>query len=137
MLDDKLVQLFSEKNIAFIATLLPDGSPHLTPVWANCDADGFILINTAEKRIKHKNVLNDPRVAISLVSRHNPLDMVTIRGTLEEIIPDYDYKHIDKLSHQYLGVPTYPFRRDDEKRIILKIKPDKIFALSIPYGSSS
>ena len=136
MLDDRLVKLFSEKNIAFLATLMPDGSPQLTPVWANYGTDGFILINTAEQRIKHRNVLRDPRVAVSLVSRHNPLDMVTIRGTLEEIIPDYDYKHIDKLAHQYLGTATYPFKRDNEKRIILKIKPGKIFAMPASDDSS-
>lgn len=136
MLDDKLVKMLSEKNIVFIATLMPDGSPHLTPVWANCDADGFILINTAAQRVKHKNVLRDPRVALSLVSRHNPLDMVTIRGTLEEIIPDSDYKHIDKLAQQYLGVITYPFKRDDERRIILKIKPGKIFVMPASDDSS-
>ena len=128
-MDDKIVKLFSTKNLVFIATLMPDGSPQLTPVWANCDPDGFILVNTAEQRIKHKNVLRDPRVAVSVVSKDNPLDMVTIRGVVTEIIPDYNYKHADQLTQQYMGKMTYPFKRDDERRIIFKIKPDKIFVL--------
>lgn len=127
-LDANIVKLFSEKNIVFIATLMSDGSPQLTPVWANYD-DGFILINTAEQRIKHKNVLRDPRVAVSVVSKNNPLDMVTIRGDVKEIIPDYDYKHIDKLTQQYMNKTNYPFKREGEKRIILKIEPDKIFVM--------
>ena len=128
LLDDKVVQLFSGKNLVFIATLMKDGSPQLSPVWANY-VDGYILVNTAEGRIKHKNVLRDSRVAVSVVSKDNPLDMTTIRGTVEELIPDYDYVHADKLTQQYMGRDHYPFKRDDEKRVILKIKPIKVFVL--------
>jgi len=127
-MDDKVVRLFSEKNLVYVATIMNDGSPQVSPVWANC-ADEHILINTAEGRIKHKNVLRDPRVAVSVTSISNPLDMTTIRGTVVELIPDYDYKHADKLTMQYMGREHYPFKRDDEKRIILKIKPDKVFVL--------
>ena len=79
MTDEKVVKLFSEKNLVFIATVMKDGSPQVSPVWANYE-DGFILVNTAEGRIKHKNILRDPRVAVSVTSNHNPLDMTTIRG---------------------------------------------------------
>jgi len=127
-MDEKVVKLFSEKNLVFIATVMKDGSPQVSPVWANYE-DGYVLINTAEGRIKHKNVLRDPRVAVSVVSKDNPLDMTTIRGTVDELIPDYEYKHADKLTKQYMGRDHYPFKRDDEKRIILKIKPNKVFVL--------
>ena len=93
MIDGKVVKLFSEKNLVFIATIMPDGSPQVSPVWANCE-DGYVLVNTAEGRIKHKNILRDPRVAVSVVSKDNPLDMTTIRGTVVELIPDYDYTNM-------------------------------------------
>ena len=127
-MDDKAVRLFSEKNLVYIATIMKDGAPQLSPVWANYE-DGHILINTAEGRIKHKNVLRDPRVAISVVSKDNPLDMTTIRGTVVELIPDYEYEHADRLTQQYMGREHYPFKRDDERRIILRIKPSKVFVL--------
>jgi len=127
-MDDKVVSLFSKKNLVFIATVMKDGAPQVSPVWANIE-DGYVLVNTAEGRIKHKNVLHDPRVAVSVVSHDNPLDMTTIRGTVEQIISDSDYSHADKLTQQYMGRSHYPFKRDDEKRIILKIKPDRVFVL--------
>ena len=127
-MEQKAINLFSEKNLVFIATVMKDGSPQLSPVWANYE-DGYILVNTAEGRIKHKNVLRDPRVAVSVVSKNNPLDMTTIRGKVEELIPDYDYKHADRLTKQYMNRDHYPFKRDDEKRVVLKIKPDKVFVL--------
>ena len=128
LINDKVIKLFSAKNLVFIATLMKDGSPQLSPVWANYE-DGFILVNTAEGRIKHKNILRDPRVAVSVTSNDDPLDMTTIRGTVIEIIPDYQYHHADKLTQQYMGRSNYPFKQPDEKRIIFKIKPEKIFVL--------
>ena len=128
MMEEKAIRLFQAKNLVFIATVMEDGSPQLSPVWANFD-DGYILVNTAEGRIKHKNVLRDPRVAVSVVSKDNPLDMTTIRGKVDEIIPDYDYRHADSLTQQYMGREHYPFKRPGEKRIIFKIKPEKVFVL--------
>ncbi len=128
LIDDKVIKLFSAKNLVFIATLMKDGSPQLSPVWANYES-GFILVNTAEGRIKHKNILRDPRVAVSVTSNDNPLDMTTIRGTVVAIISDSEYNHADKLTQQYMGCNHYPFKRDNEKRIILKIKPHKVFVL--------
>jgi PPOX class probable F420-dependent enzyme len=127
-MEEKAVKLFRQKNIVFIATLMSNGSPQLSPVWANYDS-GHILVNTAEGRIKHKNILRDARVAISVVSHDNPLDMTSIQGTVVEIIPDYDYVHADKLTQQYIGQKHYPFKRENEKRIILKIKPNRIFIM--------
>ncbi len=127
-MEEKAARLFSDRNLVFIATIMKDGSPQVSPVWASYE-DGYVMVNTAEGRIKHKNVLRDPRVAVSAVSKDNPLDMATIRGTVEELIPDYDYKHADKLAQQYTSREHYPFKRDDEKRIILKIKPNKVFVL--------
>lgn len=127
-MEPKAENLFKGKNLVFIATVMKDGSPQLSPVWADYE-DGHIMVNTAEGRVKHKNVLRDSRVAISAVSQNNPLDMTTIRGKVIEIVPDYDYVHINKLTKKYMGVENYPFRQAGEKRIVLKIKPEKVFVL--------
>ncbi len=127
-MESKVINLLNGKNLVFIATIMKDGSPQVSPVWANLE-DEHIMVNTAEGRIKHKNVLRDPRIALSIVDSNNPLDMTSIKGTVVEIIPDYDYIHANKLTKKYLGKETYPFRRENEKRIIFKIKPQKIFVL--------
>ena len=127
-MDSKVINLLNGKNLVFIATIMKDGSPQVSPVWADFE-DEHIMVNTAEGRIKHKNVLRDPRVALSIVDSNNPLDMTSIKGTVVEIIPDYDYIHANKLTKKYLGKETYPFRRENEKRIIFKIKPEKIVVL--------
>ena len=127
-MDSKVEKLLNGKNLVFLATTMSDGSPQVTPVWGNF-ADSCILINTAEGRLKHKNILRDPRVAISVVDAKNPLDMTSIRGKVIAILPDYEYKHDDFLTKQYMGKEKYPFKRPGEKRITLKIEPEKVFVL--------
>jgi len=127
-MEEKAKNLFRDKNLVFIATIMKDGSPQLSPVWADFE-DGYIMVNTAEGRIKHKNIVRDSRVAVSVVSQTNPLDMTTVRGNVIEIIPDYEYVHINKLTKKYMGIENYPFRQQGEKRIALKIKPEKVFVL--------
>jgi len=127
-MDDKVIKLFEGRNLVFIATIMKDGSPQLSPVWADYD-NGHVFVNTAEGRIKHKNVLRDPRVAVSVVNQNNPLDMTTIRGKVVEIIPDYEYEHANKLTKKYMDKEKYPFKQPGEKRIIFKILPEKVFVL--------
>jgi len=127
-MDPKAVSLLEGRNLVYIATLMGDGAPQLSPVWANFE-DGHIMVNTAEGRIKHRNVLRDPRVAVSVVAHDSPLDMTTIRGTVTELIPDYEYEHANRLTRKYLGRDVYPFKRPGEKRVVLKIRPDRVFVL--------
>ena len=107
---------------------MPDGSPQVSPVWADYE-DGCILVNTAEGRVKHKNILFDPRVAVSVVSHDNPHDMVTVRGTVEALVPDYNYENADWLTKKYLGRDRYPFRRTGEKRTVLRIRPASVYVM--------
>ena len=125
-IDDSVIQLLTGKNFAFVATLMKDGSPQITPTWIDFDGNS-ILINTAEGRIKQKNVSRDPHVAISIVDQNNPYNMVTIRGKVIEQTSTGADDHIDKLAKRYLGVDKYPFRSQDEKRVILKVQPEKVF----------
>lgn len=127
-MNDKVIKLFEGRNLVFIATIMKDGSPQLSPVWADME-EGHVLVNTAEGRIKHKNVVRDPRVAISVVDNNNPLNMTTMRGKVVEIIPDYQYQHANRLTKKYMGKDKYPFKQPGEKRIILKILPEKVYVL--------
>jgi len=129
-LTDSAIGLFKGKNFAFIASLMKDGSPQLTPVWIDYDGQ-FLLVNTAEGRTKQKNFARDPRVAISVVDQNNPYNMVSVRGRVVDQTTNGADDHIDKLAKRYLGADKYPFRTPDEKRIILKIMPEKVFQLSI------
>ena len=117
-------ELIDGRNIAFLATVMPDCTPQVTPVWIDRDGD-TILVNTAEGRVKHRNVTRNPKVAIAITDSQNPYRMVAIKGEVTEITREGADEHIDKLANKYLGLEKYPWRRG-ETRVILKIKPLKI-----------
>ncbi len=119
------------KNFASFATLMKDGSPHVAPTWVDYDGD-MVLINTAAGRIKERNVNLDKRVALSVYDSSNPYNMVTIRGRVKEIVEHDADAHIERLAKRYLGLDSYPFSIPDEKRIILKIIPERVFHQKLP-----
>lgn len=125
----EVAKLIEDKNLAFVATLMKNDSPQITPVWIDL-VDGMILVNTAKGRVKQRNVSRDPRVAISIVDRNNPYNMVTIQGHVVEQTTESADKHIDKMAKKYLGVDKYPFAMPGEERVLLKIVPKKIFHMA-------
>jgi PPOX class probable F420-dependent enzyme len=130
--DENIVRLFEGRNFAFLATVKKDGSPQVTPTWVDRDND-IILINTAKGRVKQENVSRDPRVSISLVDDRNPYSMVTITGKVIDQTTEGADEHIDKLARRYLNADRYPNHSADVKRVILKIKPERIFFIPPRY----
>jgi PPOX class probable F420-dependent enzyme len=130
--DENIVRFFEGRNFAFLATVRKDGSPQVTPTWIDRDND-TILINTAKGRVKQENVSRDPRVSISLVDDRNPYSMVTITGKVIEQTTEGADEHIDKLARRYLNADRYPNHSADVKRVILKIKPERIFFIPPRY----
>jgi PPOX class probable F420-dependent enzyme len=113
---------------AHFATLMPDGSPQVSPVWVD-EKDGFILINSAVGRIKDKNVSKNPNVAVSITDPDNPYRMISIRGRVVERTTDGAEEHIDKMAKKYLGQDKYPFRKPGEQRVIYKIALERVSSM--------
>jgi PPOX class probable F420-dependent enzyme len=122
---EPVAKLLEGRNLAFVATLMKDGWPQITPTWVDIE-DGKILVNTAEGRLKQKNISRDGRIAISVADQNNPYHMVTVRGRVVEQTNAGADEHVDKLAKKYLGVEKYPLHSPNEKRIIIKIKPERI-----------
>src|SRR4051812_24542514 len=100
---------------------MTDGSPQVTPIWVDVTPDGsYVLINTAEGRVKAHNVKQNPKVALSVVDSETPWRYVTLRGEVVERDHSDADAHIDKLAKKYLGADSYPFRNPAEQRVILK-----------------
>ena len=121
------VKLLQEKQLAQLATTMKDGSPQVTPVWVDVEPDGgHVLINTAEGRVKTRNVERDPRVAISVVDAQNPYRLAVVRGRIVERRHEGANQHIDKMAQKYLDQETYPWRKPEEQRVILRVKPEHV-----------
>lgn len=123
-LSDDEITLFKGKNFAHLATIMPDGSPQVTPVWVDYE-DGYIIVNTAEGRVKERNMRRDPRVALSILDADDPYESVFFtRGRVVDITPEGGDDSIDALAKRYRGTETYEWRQAGETRLIVKIAPE-------------
>jgi len=124
-LTETTIKLIDGKNFAYLATLLPDGSPHVTPMWVDHEGD-MLLMNTAVGRVKQRNITRDPRVSITIVDSNNPYDRIVIHGRVVNQTEQGAEAHIDKLAKKYTGANKYQKTSPNERRIIIKIEPLKI-----------
>ena len=119
-LTDKEKHILNGKNLVFLATINEDGSPQVSPVWAEVRGD-IIWINTRTGRVKAKNMARDPRVALSACDAADPYDEIILRGTVIEISGEGAGEHLENLSQKYLGT-HYPWHYDSSHRVIVKIQ---------------
>ena len=124
-LNANAIKLIEGKNFAFLATIMPDGAPQVSPVWIDHEGD-IILVNTAVGRQKQKNTARESRVAISVADQNNMYDKIVIRGHVTSQTLEGADAHIDKLAKKYIGKDSYPWRQPGEKRIILRIEPTHV-----------
>ena len=122
----KVKELIDDKNIAHLATLKNNGSPHVTPVWID-RVDNTILVNVSENRLKLKNMKNDKRIALSIVNHNDSYEWASIIGEVIDITNINADIHLDKLSQKYLGLSQFPWKQKGEIRIIVKIAPKTVY----------
>jgi PPOX class probable F420-dependent enzyme len=115
--------LFGPPNLAYLATINPDGSPHLSPLWADT-RDGMILLNTADGRVKVENVRRDPRVSVAIHDRDHPHPPLAIVGTVVEITDEGADEHMQELTRRYTGEGWDLV--GDQVRLLLVIRPDRV-----------
>jgi PPOX class probable F420-dependent enzyme len=123
-LTEKQAQLLLDANFGSLATLTEDGSPQVTPVWVDWDGE-YVLVNTLRSRAKPGQIERDPRVEIAVASRENPYQHVRIAGRAE-LVEEGAEEHIDKLAKKYVGEDTYPWRAPGDRRVIVRIRPDRV-----------
>ena len=94
-------------------------------MWVELDGDDMV-INTALGRAKARNLAADDRVAVSLTDPDDPHVVVAVRGTVVGFTTAGADEVIDRLAKKYLDADTYPFRREGEIRVTVRIRPDRI-----------
>ena len=115
----------TKKAFANLATVMPNGSPQVTPVWFDFDGK-YIRVNSARGRVKDRNMRRDPRVALSILDPDNPYRYLAIRGRVIKITEDGAVDHINALAKKYRGVGTFHSRSPDEVRVMYVIEPRRV-----------
>lgn len=120
---EKFRDLFSKPAFANLATIMPNGSPQVTPVWLDYDGK-HLLVNSAKGRQKDRNMRREPRVSLAIMDPQNPYRYLEVRGRVAEITEKGADAHIDKMAKKYLGKDKYPGRAPGEVRVLYKIEPE-------------
>jgi len=124
-LDPYLDLLNDKKSFAHLATIMPDGTPQVTPVWFDY-AGGAIRVNSARGRVKDRNMKEGAAVALSILDPDNPYRYLQVRGRVRKVTEDGAAAHIDALAKKYLGQDKYPYHRPGDVRAIYEIEPSRV-----------
>jgi PPOX class probable F420-dependent enzyme len=103
---EETLRLLDGKNYAVLATVNPDGSPHTSAMWVGRDGDD-LLFSTVEGRVKHRNMLRDPRVSVTILESADPENYVELRGRVS-MTPDIGRQVDTALSWKYNGRDPEP-----------------------------
>jgi len=120
--------LNQKKSFAHLATLMPDGSPQVTPVWFDM-VGNRIRVNTARGRVKDRNMKEGAFVAVSILDPDNAYRHIAIRGKIVKETEEGADAHIDSLAFKYMGKEKYPFRTPTEVRVIYEIEPISVSSM--------
>jgi PPOX class probable F420-dependent enzyme len=116
-------QLLEGRNLGHLATLNPNGTVQVTPVWVHVE-DGRPVFNTAEGRQKWRNILRDPRVTIEVTDSADAYSYVEIRGTAELVL-DGAEEHIEQLAHKYTG-GAFKGHQPGVRRVKVVVTPRRV-----------
>lgn len=124
-LTEKQVALLKEPHLAQFVTLNKDGSPHIAPLWIDTDGT-HVIINTADGRVKVRNMRRDQRVAIGVYDPKNPNSRVlNVQGRVVEITREGADEHISAMAEKYVK-RRYANLDPEHPRLIVKVLPEKI-----------
>jgi PPOX class probable F420-dependent enzyme len=122
VIPERFLDLFEKRAFANLATLMPDDSPQVTPVWVDFDG-ARVIVNSARGRQKDRNIKRNPAVALVISDPENPYRYLEVRGRVVEITEEGASEHIDRMAKKYLGVDEYPNRAPGEVRVLYNIEP--------------
>ncbi len=124
-LTDAARDLLDRPVLAVLTTLNADGSPHSTPLWIDRDGD-VLRVNTAQGRVKARNMARDPRVALCLVDPDDPMHVLAVRGRVVALTTDGADEHIDALAYKYTGAQRFGARTPGQVRLLARIEVDQV-----------
>ena len=127
---DSHLDLLARPIVGVFTTMLPDGQPQSSLVWA--DYDGTCArVNTTLERRKGRDILANPSVSLLVVDPDDTSRFVQIRGNAE-LLTEGAEAHLDELARRYTRHPAYygfidPIeQRERETRVTCRIHARRV-----------
>lgn len=119
---ERFADLIEKPVTALFSSIGPDGAPQCTPVWFRSNGT-HLLISLMRSRQKYRNIIREPRVALTLVDPLTSVRYLEVRGIVDAVTDDPDYAFVDGLADRYLGLARYPLHQPGDERVIVHIAP--------------
>jgi PPOX class probable F420-dependent enzyme len=116
------IELLDGRNYAVLATISPDGSPHTSPMWVGRDGDDVVMSTVAGRR-KHRNMVRDPRISVTVIDAADGENYVELRGRVT-MTPDTGLVVDNRLSWKYDGKDKDP-DPPGTKRVVVRLTVTK------------
>lgn len=113
---NKNQRLQTEKNI-WMATVRPNGWPHLVPVWFTWH-DERIYLCIQPNSVKARNLADNPNIALSLEDGE---DVVVCEGSAETIPAPYPNVVVELFQQKY----DWDITNDQDYTLLLVVTPRK------------
>ena len=110
------IELLDGRNYAVLATISPDGSPHTSPMWVGRDGDDVVMSTVAGRR-KHRNMVRDPRISVTVIDAADGENYVELRGRVT-MTPDTGLVVDNRLSWKYDGKDKDPDPPGTERVVV-------------------
>jgi PPOX class probable F420-dependent enzyme len=107
-LTPRVDRLLLKPNVAVVASLRPDGTPHTAATWYEWRA-GRILVNMDATRKRLGYMRANPAVSVNVIDVDDMYTSVSLSGKIVEFVDDVGLRDIDALCRRYLG-NAYPDR---------------------------
>lgn len=100
-LSAETMRLLDGANYAVLATVNADGSPQTSAMWVGRDG-ADVVMSTVQGRLKHRNMMREPRVSITVIDSADPENYVELRGSASMTL-DVGRRVDTELSWKYDG----------------------------------
>ncbi|WP_262287373.1 PPOX class F420-dependent oxidoreductase [Micromonospora sp. MA102] len=116
-----------------LATVRADGSPHVAPIWFVLDGDDLVF-NTGRSSVKGRNLVRDPRAALTVDEEQPPYAFVTVRGpvTISED-PVESLPWSTRIAARYMGADRaeeYGRRNAVPGELLVRLRAEHVVAFS-------
>jgi PPOX class probable F420-dependent enzyme len=134
---DSARQVIESGQLAHLATINRDGSPHVTIVWVGLEGDEIVISKLSEDQ-KVANIRRDPRVSLSIEARTGDQmgmkNYLVVEGTAR-VTPGGAPELLHHLAQRYIGPgTTFPPMPNPPAGFTIRVVPTKIRGMG-PWGT--
>ncbi|WP_328537745.1 PPOX class F420-dependent oxidoreductase [Streptomyces sp. NBC_00344] len=122
LIPDSHIDLLDRPLFGHLATIRPDGTPHVNPVWYEWDGE-LLWFTTSTDRFKYRNVTKNPQVSVSVNDPDQPYRYLEVRGVVDRVESDPSAAGFFRLADRYGLHLDAPVDEEDPSRVMFGVKP--------------